>query len=308
VVIDAVRIYESLILCCGGAEIRATRSEERPPGRIDALLPSLIRDLLTRLQQTEQRMLKCALLDTLLECFLYSVPLTLAALDAAGATDALLRALLECDIDKFFMRMHDKKMVAMGLTALLFSTPLAALPDTVRQLAPVLLAYTLRVIDALQSQSVELTNEEAKRAEMLESLRQNHPQLTEDELRELASEMHFNQEFGDMPEGQFDDDEDDDRGRRGRGAGLWQRVWRHCRQHGQHRAARRQGGGGARRRFRRYRRARRYGPRGGALVHVSARSDPGVCTLSHALRGGERARAGSCSSKLSAPCCPTTAH
>jgi hypothetical protein len=210
VVVDAVRIYESLILCCGGAEIRATRSEERPPGLIDSLLPSLVSDLLTRLQQTEQRMLKCALLDTLLECFLYSVPLTVGALDAAGATDALLRALLECDIGKFFQRMHDKKMVAMGLTALLFSTPLAELPVAVRNLAPVLLAYTLRVIDALQSQSVELTNEEEKRNQMLEGLRESNPQLTEDELRELVSEVQFNNEFGDIPEAQHDDDEDDD--------------------------------------------------------------------------------------------------
>lgn len=210
VVIDAIRIYESLILCCGGADIKATRSEERPPGRIDALLPSLISDMLTRLQVAEQRMLKCVLIDTLMECFLYSTPLTLAALDAAGATDVLLRAVLECDIKAFFQRMHDKKMVAMGLTALLFSTPLATLPANIRGLAPVLLAYTLRVIDALQAQSVEFTEEEEKRNEMLDKLRSDHPHLTEDELRELVSEAQFANEFGDVPEAQRDDDDDEE--------------------------------------------------------------------------------------------------
>jgi hypothetical protein len=209
-VADAVRIYESLLLCCGGANILATRAEAREPGLIDALVPTLIRDLLTRLQRTEHRLLKCTLLDTLCECFIYDVPLTLAALDQLGATDALLRGILDCDV-AFFQRMHDKKVVAMGLTALLFSSPLAALPPTVRQLAVPLLAYTLRMINALQDQKVALVEADEEIKEMQAKLRAEHPHLTEEEIEDMVGGMALEKKYGgNLAEAQYDENDDSD--------------------------------------------------------------------------------------------------
>mmetsp|Transcript_10627 Transcript_10627/g.17732 ORF Transcript_10627/g.17732 Transcript_10627/m.17732 type:complete len:1091 (+) Transcript_10627:18-3290(+) len=211
-IVTASRLMESVVLNCGASQLKLSRTVEQPKGAIDAFIPKILESLLWRLQkdQNSKASVVAALYCTIFECFIYGTRITLPVLETMNATEALLRSLLEFGVESIG-RLHDKKMIAMGLICLLYTVPLSELPESVKKYLAPLMAMIIRILDARQQQIVELIEqeeeEEKRENEILNAAREQFPDLSEAELRELVQDTVMNQNFNE--DSDFDDDDDD---------------------------------------------------------------------------------------------------
>lgn len=175
-------------------------------GRVDRLLPGIVTLYAKAVCTGHTQLLRSQAGAVLGTCLMYSVPGTLAALEAQapGAAAAVLTALYDGAAKGYFKRSLDCKLAVMGLVCLL-GTPLASLPPGVASITP----QTLAVVAALDANHADWAAREAEARKEQEEAEadfedgddDDDDDITPAQLRRMAARAAT---------GDSDDEDDDD--------------------------------------------------------------------------------------------------
>ena len=130
-------------------------------GRVDDVVPGYLAVALERLPRCKGKYLKDLLIQVVANCLYYDAPLTLRTLEKNGKTNdalsawfAMLSARTPNGKRKHHKREHDKKVCALGLTALL-RAPAEAMPPAVAQGLGSITSVLVALLDDLKTQMTE---------------------------------------------------------------------------------------------------------------------------------------------------------